>query len=174
MLDLETLGLKPGYIILQIGACTFDCKHTFKTGISVNSSMYHGFKKNLDTEEFWLRQDKELYKEVTSSDVVVTEALDNFEAWFNSLGQKEHLNVWSKGGDFDIPILEEYYNKLERNAPWFYRNKNCFRTLFNLFPNVPAVTENTKKHDALADAIYQAKHATNILSYYDKLLTGVV
>ena len=64
MFDLETMGKRPGCIILSIGACVFD-PHTDWIGdtlhihIDGDESELRGFKANMGTVRWWLKQDAE-------------------------------------------------------------------------------------------------------------------
>jgi hypothetical protein len=64
MLDLETLGTKPGGIILSIGAAQFDLKkglidadNTFYENIQISDSVEKGFTITGETIEWWFKQD---------------------------------------------------------------------------------------------------------------------
>ena len=62
MIDLETLGKRPGCIISSIGAVVFDPRSdwigdTLHTHIDWADSELRGFKADIDTVKWWLKQD---------------------------------------------------------------------------------------------------------------------
>lgn len=92
-------------------------------------------------------------------------ALIGFNQWLpqGSLG----FYLWSNGADFDIPIMLSLYQQLSLTPPWKFYNHRCFRTLKELHPVRYAAAKkkfsNPTKHNALADAIWQAQVAVHIL-----------
>jgi hypothetical protein len=85
----------------------------------------------------------------------------------NNGGLKD-LRPVSNGADFDIPLLTVGYKKVNQKLPWNFWNIRCFRTLKNLAPNCePTFTKTT--HNALEDAIHQAKWCHNIMKELGKV-----
>lgn len=165
MLDLETLGVKPGSVILSIGACTFDHKETFYEKIDIADSLIEGFTEDIDTLRWWnTKTSKEVKEEAFSGTLQAMDVLLMFSGWFDSLGPKDKVFLWAKGTHFDISILEAYYNKLGlHNIPWNFRNVRDYRTLAALMPHVKAQPVAVAHH-ALEDSKGQATHASQLLS----------
>src|SRR6478609_2831880 len=67
MLDLETLGQKPGSVILSIGACVFDrvgVHERFYTRVDPQSCIDAGLQADLSTFLWWMKQGDEARHEV--------------------------------------------------------------------------------------------------------------
>ncbi|MHB0978446.1 MAG: 3'-5' exoribonuclease domain-containing protein [Minisyncoccota bacterium] len=60
--------------------------------------------------------------------------------------------------------MQYAYHALDMKQPWKFWNNRCYRTLKNMFPEVPFVRIGIA-HDALDDAKSQAEHAVAILKF---------
>jgi len=167
MVDLETLGTRPGCVVLSIGAVWFD--HTglgepFHTVISRDSCKEHGLFEDEDTLAWWARQSeqaKATLNEATGGGVLLPRALQDFQDFVK---QQTSVKVWGNGADFDNPILSAAYHAAGMKQAWTAYNGRCYRTLKNLFPDVK-MERGGIHHNALDDAISQAKHAVAILQH---------
>lgn len=166
MVDLETLAVSPGAVVLSLGAVHFD-----PLGTGYNDTLY--FKINLDdqdalgreidpnTLDWWSKQDPAIMEEAFSADdrISLTDATNRFHkfAWGCDA-------YWSHGATFDLVILENIFGQLKKSVPWSYWQLRDTRTLFDLGhdPEMP----QARKHDALQDAIRQAIGVQNV---YKKL-----
>lgn len=164
MLDLETFDIKPGGIVLSIGACTFDMRERFYQIISLSDSRFHGFNENIETVRWWHKQDPRAYAEAVGGVDSVLVSLNKFSDWMQSLEAKKNIQVWGNGADFDLPILAAYYDKLNLERPWSAYSGRCYRTLKTLLPHITPPKKNKMKHSALEDAVYQAQHANLLLN----------
>lgn len=169
MLDLETLGLNAGCVILSIGAVVFDEKTSslgekFYIEINQNSCTQVGLTVLDSTLDFWNGQPEEakgvLRRTAGGGGNTLAFALHEFEMWLKSL--EEEYEIWACGAAFDPPILEHAYHLLASDAPWKFWNVRCYRTLKGLFPQHKFTRAGTH-HNALDDAISQAEHAMAIL-----------
>lgn len=169
MIDLETLGTAPGSIILSIGAVAFNEGQpesewsVFNSGpINIDSSYSVGLTSDEATVAWWSRQAEDARKLLTAAQVGgadVRKALYGFMVWFPG-----GASIWSNGASFDEPVLTAAYRVATAGAPpWEYYNSCCYRTMKNLFRNVPAPEFQGLKHDALADALHQTRHLQAIL-----------
>lgn len=175
MLDMETLGVRPGSVILSIGATLIQPKEAYEAGIThhnfyrkidYKNSLDCGFTTDANTIKWWEGQDRATWEEMMRDTVSVTQALNEFSDYCNSVGDSRL--IWSKGADFDCVLLSEYYLRMGIERPWKYNQTRCYRTLSEL-QGVPAPDYiNTYKHNALADAIHQADHAALIFQWLEK------
>lgn len=163
MVDLETLGTSAGCVVLSIGACTLDSSDFFLCHIDIQDSINHGLFSDPSTVAWWNKQDPLIKERAFSGDIKVVEALGRFTDWFARLGPTRSTFIWGNGADFDLPILAAAYKACNMKAPWEPYNGRCYRTLKNLYKDVKPPTTNPNKHDALADAKFQAQHAYAIL-----------
>lgn len=93
----------------------------------------------------------------------------------------DHVCLWGNGAGFDNVLLRQGFELLNIEPPWRHYNDRCFRTLKNLVmtrdggerPDQTITAgkcappfEGTK-HNALADAIHQAKWLCNIAEEFE-------
>ena len=86
------------------------------------------------------------------------------------MGNTEDSLVWGNGSTFDITILENAYKIIgDIPHPWKFWNIRDLRTLVNAASVIGFNHKQLKHvgvyHDALADAVHQAKIAANALNY---------
>ncbi len=169
MVDLETLGQRPGCVILSIGAVAFDpvagrFGQQFHTIINRDDCIAHGLVEDLETLAWWKRQSPEaraVLRRALESPVGLIPALEAFAAFVKAQAGK--VCMWGNGADFDNAILAHTYNLVGIKQPWMFWNSRCFRTLKNLRPEI-TVPRTGLHHDALADAQHQAEHAVALFA----------
>ncbi len=171
MLDLETLGTRPGCKILSIGACIFDCDKRQWVASSFYQRASSDYQSRLTsdaaTEDWWAKQDPEVRAEAFGGTEFVHVILGNFINWVSSfITAGKSIRIWSKGATFDVPIIEYALETYNMKAPWKFWEVACFRTLQDLGISlgIDADKFDGDKHNALHDAINQAAHAEKILS----------
>lgn len=172
MIDLETLGKMPGSTILSIGAVPFNFEglgERFHVIINRQSSADAGFVEDPDTVAWWSQQSweaQETLRQATHEGFPVLVATGRFMEFLGRQGKGDgdtgRLRIWGNGAGFDQPILRSVYEHLDLDAPWNWWNDRCFRTLKGLAPYVPMEREGTL-HNALDDAVTQARHAVKVL-----------
>lgn len=174
MVDLETLGVTPGYKILAIGAVVMTPQGTgreFYCSVKRESQNRFGLRELPSTMEWWAKQSPAA-REAAFADksaLVVEDALQNFSRWLVDValdpmtGERRKVLVWGNGAGLDQPILSAVYTAVGYNTPWKFYNERCYRTLKNLYPGVKFY-EPDVKHHALEDAKAQAEHAIRMLN----------
>ncbi len=172
MLDLETLGNKPGCIILSIGACEFDMQtgeigKTFYTNIDTEDSEKHGLKFNASTVMWWLRQSQEARDALSLTILSLTDVLNLFESWLGDINSK-NMQIWANSPSFDCAILSAAYKAIGREQPWLYWQERCVRTLTAFAPEIKKRIVNDLAHDALSDCIYQVRYCSAIWNSINK------
>lgn len=159
MLDLETLGTRPGSIVLTIGAVKFSklgVGEKFYRSISEADSRANGLTSDPSTVEWWYMQSEEAREAAFAGTDSLRDVLLAFTEFCNTddfLG----TTMWGNGSDFDNVLLVEAYRAANLCVPWKFTGNRCYRTVKNLFPNVKVPSVGTA-HNALDDAIYQAQH----------------
>lgn len=163
MLDLETLGTQADAIILSIGACKFnldgsmDDRAFYAACLPESQPNRH---MSYDTLRWWLGQGDEAKRVFTDPNAIdLYTALVNFNAWFNHESDEPEYMLWSNGADFDIPIMTHAMRQMhvEKASNWKFYLHRCFRTIKNEYPKVPKPLYEGAQHNALVDAIQQAK-----------------
>lgn len=162
MVDLETLGNNSQSVIIAIGAVEFDTEtlelgRTFYQVVDPQSCVSAGMKMDTSTVMWWMKQDvkaKEAFN-VKGNHIDVT--LMDFSAWY-----PKDACFWGNGATFDNVILSNAYELIGLPKPWGYSADRCYRTLKNLYPDI-AIEDYGVAHNALDDAIKQAKHTLKIV-----------
>jgi hypothetical protein len=171
MIDLETLGTRPGCSILSIGAVVFSRDGVWKDGfhqvINRDSCRLAGLSEDPGTLAFWAKQSEEARATLVTASQGgrgLEEALKAFSSWLLDISLTEGPpHVWGNGADFDQPILAWAYFVCGLSLPWKYYDSRCYRTLKNLWPGVAPPPRQGTHHNALDDARFQAEHAALIL-----------
>ena len=171
MLDLETMGTRPGDAVISIGAQLFDRKAGtlgpgYKINVDIEQVMDMGFGATGGTIKFWIEQNEAATKAALENPVSVHQALQLFADILtdDEGGVNNEIKVWGNGATFDNVLLRSMYERLGLLTPWKFWNDRCFRTMKavhdpdkNLQPEFVG-----EKYDALADATHQAKWLINI------------
>lgn len=180
MLDLETMGTGPRAAIVAIGAVVFDLRSrmiadTFYTAVDLGSSMRTGGHVDAMTIYWWLQQSEEARQALLVKDPLqLPAALCQFSEFISQCTEgQEHVRVWGNGSDFDNVILGSAYDRQHLSKPWRFYHNRCYRTVKNLFRDVPVPPrEESAKHNALSDALFQARHLITIASLHPFILTA--
>ena len=160
MIDLETLGTVADACILSIGAVKFDLDSTamddagFYASVSIDSNLELNRRIQEDTLVWWMKQPADAQAVFHEAKQSLSDALHDFTDW---IGGGED-RIWSNGADFDLPMVAHAYTQLSMEVPWKFWNSDCFRT-YKKLPGAKAVKLDMQgvKHNALADAVHQAK-----------------
>lgn len=172
MVDLETLGVRPGSAIVSIGAVAFDpaanqlAAGSYYAVVNLASTLSLGATIDPDTLAWWKRQKpeaREVVFDALAGGVSQADALRGFAAYLQTFGDRRTVRLWSNGSDFDNVLLIAAFRQAGLEIAWSPFNHRCFRTLKSLFPGREPPREGLH-HNALADAVHQARWALAILS----------
>jgi hypothetical protein len=170
MVDLETLGTRPGCVVLSIGAIAFDwwsgkLGREFHEIIKTSSCVDLGLTIEEDTLRWWEDQNPEAQQVIdlaTYSLHTLPDVLERFNKFLESHGGKR-VKLWGNGADFDNAVLIACYKAAGVEPAWKFYNNRCYRTLKNLRPSIKSKRIGVH-HDALDDAKTQAVHAIQLLN----------
>ncbi len=175
MLDLETMGKKPGAPVVSIGAVFFspatgETGGEFYQAVSLESCMYFGAKPDAGTILWWLKQSSEARSAIVVDDAVglveSLELLTNFIAE-NAANGSRNVQLWGNGSSFDCSIIEAAFELADMPFPvphWNYRDVRTVVELgkaVGLNPRYEIPFEGDQ-HNALADARHQVKYVSAI------------
>ncbi len=158
MIDIETLGIAPGSVILSIGAVA-SSGETFEKIIDIDSCTQHGMQIDPSTLVWWMTDasaESRAKNFTPAKKVNIDTALLDLQDFLNYF-KKFDYTLWSDGATFDISILEAAYRKIQWNIPWTKNQVGCYRTLKNLRPDIK-IDKSNKDHTALSDAKLQLEH----------------
>lgn len=170
MLDIETMGNRPGAVIVAIAGVEFDDRGLTGDECYVRiewweSGEQFGLRCDASTVKWWLEQSEEARREVMEPGLILPQGLRKFAKWVLKGGAEEvdNVEVWGNSPSFDCVLLAEAFREVGLEVPWSFRGERCYRTLREVLPEVPMEWEGTAHH-ALHDARNQARHLVKLLS----------
>ena len=167
MLDLETLGRRPGCPVLSIGAVVMNpggVQDHFYVNLRTEEQVAAGLVVDPDTAEWWRQQSPEARAALEPDQLPPLVALVSFTAWLKTQSALDKIRIWGSGSDFDNTVLGAVYEAFGQPVPWKFYHNRCFRTLKTLFRDVAKPEFAGTKHNAVEDAANQAVHAVKILN----------
>lgn len=173
MLDLETMGNGPDAAIVAIGAVAFAVDsleinvqgYSFYRVVNLGSSVENGGVIDPDTVMWWMKQGDQARAGLAAPGSHIHHTLFDFRSWvINTTG--ESVRMWGNGAAFDNVILASAYRRAGLAMPWKFWNDRCYRTVKALYPHISMERAGTH-HNALDDAISQARHLQAIMRDHD-------
>ena len=168
MVDLETLGTKPGSAILSLGAVVFDKNgptgSVFYCAIELQSCVAVGLTIDPKTIGWWMGQSAEAREVFRDPDSYpLFGALESFEDFcVQHSDDLKNLEIWGNGANFDNSLLGAAYDACGLTPPWMFWNDRCYRTLKAMYPHIQMTERTGTHHNALDDAISQARHLVQL------------
>ncbi|WP_131027459.1 exonuclease [Klebsiella variicola] len=182
MVDLETMGKKHNAPIVAIGAVVFDpatgsIGESFYKVVCLESSVNWGAVIDPSTVIWWLKQSSEARSAIVNDDAIpLLDALLQFREFVsdNVAGGSKKAQVWGNGASFDNSILRSSYDCIAEDYPWEYWNDRDVRTMVELgqaigFDPKTTIPFEGDRHNALADAIHQARYISAI---WQRIISG--
>jgi len=175
--DIETLGVKPGCVVLSVAAIAFDRNEnpsmenlysnalTFSTTFSMTRQLALDLTADKGTLEFYFKSEGQLSQIATSGACI--ESIHTSLGRFNDfiIGMKKQglgndVCLWANSPNFDVDIIRVLYEKTELEFPVpFYKwmDVRTIRDSYEFLYGRDAIpkADKTKKHDPLYDCIYQ-------------------
>lgn len=159
MIDIETLGSRPGAVIASIGAVAFTAESVvaeFECNVSLHGQQDAGLHMDPDTILWWMRQSDaardQTFKKVGTP---LFNALTDLAVWSAEEGV---VDYWSHGATFDLVLLTEAAKRI--GAPLLvkdFRLARDTRTLYEITGVNPRTFMGTgTAHNAVDDARAQA------------------
>lgn len=163
MLDLETLGTRPGCAVVEIGVVLFDpwsgrTGACFHSQISYESNMRAGLISERSAVDFHMENGT--LNEILCYRTPLSTGLMDLNLF---LAHHQPEMLWAKGGDFDWPILRAacdaagvsfFYSKENGNR---HRQLSCMRGVVDLAERLGGLSEPAAAHSALPDAVAQVE-----------------
>ncbi|MEC5345163.1 3'-5' exonuclease [Brenneria populi] len=177
MIDIETMGNNPSAPIVAIGAVFFEPKAgelgpEFYSPVTLQSAMHGGGVPNADTIIWWLSQSEEARAAICVKTPPLIVVLHELKQFVVTNSDPKYLRVWGNGAGFDNVILRESCKRECFGDIWQWFNDRDVRTIVELgreigFDPKKDMPFDGERHNALADAIHQAKYVSAI---YRRLL----
>ena len=167
MIDIETLGRKPGCRVIQIGAVAFSLARPFECedSLILNIDQFDPesmlFSVDEVTKAWWHDQSARVKETWQIPDK------NSLRYCLEELGRFIQTNdsVWAKPVSFDLSIIRACYERLKMKNPWHWQNEMDARTAYQLLPaagrdyvngELVEFRETMIEHYALDDAMEQA------------------
>lgn len=177
MVDIETLGTKPGAVILSVAAVRFNIEtgetgEIFNEKIDIGSCLDAGLVINADTLKWWMTQNEEARNKVFGVNQNPRDfiSLENALTKFSYFATKiPNCDIWANSPRFDVGILENAFNKVGMTIPWRYSREMDVRTLSAIAPEIRSeIKFEGVQHDALDDCYHQIKYCTAIWKHINR------
>lgn len=178
MVDIETLSIKPNATIIQIAAVPFNLDGDMGTGYNVFPSLVEQENRDRDTDTInWWASTEE--KRILLASILIKQHKAGVQRIALNLSQLAATHktdyVWCKGIDFDLPILQDYFNHFAIDDPFEkvglgFRSRRCARQLnlvakdLGCVPSAPR-DYSLQEHNALDDCKYQIQQVSYAMSY---------
>lgn len=170
MIDIETFSTDPDALVLSMGVVLFNPHGPAGQVIDVMhvplDLAQRGATTNLDTVIWWLGQTEagkamtQLRKETPLH--MPEQAFEKMRMMLAVHNVGKDVKVWANSPSFDCVILRRLAEREGFDVPWSFRNERCFRTWRAEFRSLVEESEQTGAHDALEDALWQAKEMQRI------------
>lgn len=166
MFDIEALDIRPTAAIASIGAVLFEphsdwIGDTFHLHVSLENCQRHGLTVGASTITWWLGQDDTARQTLINGQLAAAPLITALEAF--SAFCPVDADIWCNGNSYDLPILANAYHAIGIDTPWDYCKERDLRTLKGMNKGL-RIERNGTHHDALDDAIYQARLVQHILN----------
>lgn len=164
MLDLETLGTRPGAVILAAAFVRFSDEAHVTLNLNIPEQQALGLEIDPATHAWWGDQEAKhpgAWAAATAAPHPIAPALHHFANWINWAGPDPL--IWCHGATFDAPLLGELYRRAGIECPWAWWNVRDTRTLYDLAGINNKDYAVPPPHIALNDAIGQTRAANAAL-----------
>jgi len=127
MLDLETLGSRPGCPIFAVGAARFSAEGVGGSFLALVRPDWA--RAEPDSAAWWREQSGPAREQLDLAEragSTLREALLAFRGFFHAVPLSR---LWGRGPDFDCALLAEAYAAEGLERPWDFRQVRCHRTI---------------------------------------------
>lgn len=176
MVDLETLDTSNSSVILSIGVVEFDfatrrIEPLMAEHLPIQPQMDEGRTKSEATELWWKQQSPEAQRRIHAGrdywdQFSVQTQRDVLEGVRRRL---EHVfteadEIWANDPDFDCAILKHFMQGRPSFRWPFWKHASVRTIKRNFHALIPDSIQRGLEHDAMDDAVYQAKQIMSVLS----------
>jgi hypothetical protein len=177
MIDIETLGKRPGCVVASIGYAAFrrygliNGPADIKSGrvlLAIEPQVCRGFEVDADTMMWWMNQsaaarDDWATPEAQAGAHLPSVAMAHLSKWIADQCYASFW-VWGNSPQFDLAILAPIWKAAGVQPPWSYAQERDIRTLGAVFSDVKR-PQPALAHRAADDAVAQAEWVQNIFAH---------
>lgn len=181
MVDIEALDSNAETAaIVSVGAIKFDLAkgelgETFYIEIAdhgLKDQLGRGRTMSFDTMCWWLAQSDDARKVLLPPNLAAGDSqrvntpafLDAFRVYCQGT-----TGVWGNGVTYDNVAIRSLYKTYSQTCPWYWSKDRCYRSYKAVHGNSAMLVREGTHHNALADAITQAKH---LIAMYQNVTKG--
>lgn len=167
MLDIESLGVRPGAVILSVAFVRFSDEAHVTLNLSLQDQEALGMLRDTATEAWWAEQERTApgaWEKATSNPFSLQVALPYISSWLQWAAPAGDALIWCHGATFDAPLLEELFRRANAPCPWKFWQVRDTRTLYDLALVNPKDFAVPPPHVALNDALGQTRAANAALA----------
>lgn len=167
MIDIETLSTAHNAHVLSIGMVWFDIRHPEEPLVEL-PILHPDMAQPLsvidgNTVQWWMKQGAEAQQ-------VFADSVPRFRLSVAAQSVMEQVDraarIWAKDPDFDCVILANFIqNYLSKSIKWPFWKGRSVRTMLDVLPAAKELRFEGVQHNALADAVYQAKQMQMVFTY---------
>ncbi len=161
MLDIESLGVRPGAVILSAVLVRFADEAHCSVNLDRQEQCALGCEVDPKTAEWWSTQSPDAWRAATVNPLPVRPALEYLASWIAWAGPDPL--IWCHGATFDAPLLGELYRRASVPCPWPFWSVRDTRTLYDLAGVDVKAYAVPPPHVALNDALGQTRAANAAL-----------
>lgn len=177
VIDIETLSIDKRAAIIHIAAVVaYGGGGHNEYSVMLKPSQYKGTQFELD-QDTWNWHEKEhpgYLATCEETGLSIQEAMQGLVDFLADYANEFELHMWSQGKDFDYPIIDWSLTQTGLKAPWTYSRVHCLRDLVWLNPTSRLQGTQANKHDALADANWEAEQLRAVIAgsnWYQRLFS---
>lgn len=161
-LDIETLGTRPGAVILSVALVRFSDEASVQVNLNQQDQIDLGMSMDPTTVRWWAEQSREALDAATVNPLPLAIALPYIADWIRWAGPDPL--IWCHGATFDAPLLDDLYRRAGIPTPWPYWAVRDTRTLYDLAGINVKDYAVPPPHIALNGAIGQTRAANAALA----------
>jgi hypothetical protein len=158
MLDIETLGIAPGSIVLEIAAATFDTEGNihaeFTRHIDILDSLANGLTADPDTCKWHIQRRTNIHY-INASVFSLWHVMSSLRMFID---HHRPFNIWAWGMDFERAHLQHLATLIGQPLPWPYYKSADARTVWNVA--YTGKKPERRPHTALEDVRAQIRDLT--------------
>lgn len=176
MTDIETLGTRPGAIVLSAAFVRFSDEAHMTLNLSIPDQQALGLEQDESTLQWWRDQEAKTpgaWARATENPLPLAVALPYIATWLNWARGTDNFQIWCHGATFDCPLMQEVYRRAGIELPWHWGAVRDTRTLYDLALIDPKAFAVPPPHVALNDAIGQTRAANAALVILARAHQGV-
>ena len=163
MVDIETLSTRITARIMQVAVVVFNAQGIIDQKMwMLDQARQPSRHVDIGTLLFWLNTNPERLRQLISPGGV---GVEDFHSELVAMRDKySPEGWWAHSPSFDLVLLEDLFKLCKLTSPWAFRQALDTRTLSYLADAKMIKADPKEQHDALSDALAQARWVVNVVN----------